>query len=205
MSKHSDANYDTFGMYRLAYSVANNNWSLQDNALSIESWVEPYYYSSNLDLLKSIDFNDVDIITIAYGTNDFSASCKLDNPSDLYDLTSYAGALRYSVKTISEAYPHIKIVICSQIYRFWMDSNGEFLYDSDSRIINNVKLIDFVEKTEAVSNEFSLLFIDNYYGSGINKDNRMLYFPSDDGTHPNVNGRKKVAYNMAEKLLKQFG
>lgn len=205
MSKHPTETYDAFCMYNLADSVANNDWTLQDTALNYEGWTAPKLYDQTLKRLKSIDFSEVDIITIAYGTNDFTSKKVLDNLNNAYDTTTFAGALRYSIDTISAAYPHIEIVICTPIYRFWMDEDGNFLYDSDTYELNGQKLTNFVQQTKDVASEYSLFLIDNYNGTGIVKDNRTDYFPKTSGVHPNAAGRKKIAENIAKELYKQFG
>lgn len=153
-----------------------------------------------MTLIKSIDWSNVDIITIAYGTNDFTASINLDSESNKYDTLTFAGALRHSIETILDAYPHIKIFICGQTYRFWMNE-GVFVDDSDTRMINNMKLTDFVTKTKDVAKQYHLKFIDNYYDLGINKFNRKHWFPSNDGTHHNRLGATLIAQHMANEMF----
>ena len=52
-------------MYRLAYSIVNKDWSLQDKAVNNPEWADkPEYFDEALSLLKSIDFSKVDIVTI---------------------------------------------------------------------------------------------------------------------------------------------
>ena len=41
-------------------------------------------------------------------------------------------------------YPNLKIFICSQTYRFFLDNDGNYIDDSDTKTnTNNVKLTDF--------------------------------------------------------------
>lgn len=194
MSSHSMSEYDAFGMLNLANAITTNVWDLQDNAILSDS--EPAYFANSLELLKSIDFNSVDIVTIAYGTNDFTSAKSLATVED---------ALRNSIETIKNKYPNIDIVICSPTYRFWMDNNGNFLYDSNTREIGGAKLTEYIQLYKDIASEYGLCFIDNYNGSGICYDNRTECFPSTDGTHPNETGRQMIAENMAKELYKQFG
>ena len=189
MAEHPSTQYDAFSMYRLADSIANKDWTIQDDAIASMSNVN---YTEKLATLKSIDFSKVDIITIAYGTNDFSGSTSQ---------TEFKEALRHSIETISNAYPNIKIVLCTPIYRFWMDENGEFLEDSDTYVKSNYKLTDFVQWIKGVGSEYNLYVIDNYNDSGINSTNREVLY---DGTHPNEIGIKMIAENMTKKLYEKF-
>lgn len=200
MSAHN-TNWDAFSMYRLAEAIATGDFSVQD-AVDVSSVSEmPSYFIETRNLLKSIKWNDVDIITIAYGTNDFTASVDIDSETNIYDTTTFAGALRYSIEKLLGTYPHLKIFVCGQTYRFWMDSSNVFTDDSDTRTnTNGVKLTDFVQKTKDVSNGYHLKFIDNYFDLGINKFNRSHWFPATDGTHHNKLGGKLIAEHMANEL-----
>ena len=192
--------FDAFSMYRLANSIANNDWTLQDTAVSTTGWGMPTYFPEVLNLLKSIDFSKVDIITIAYGTNDFMSGKVLDNAENNKDTTKFAGALRYSIETLLNAYPHLKIFVCTPIYRFWIDDSGNFSEDSDTKVDGGQKLTDYVTKVKEVAEEYHIPYIDNY-NIGMNKYNRSLYFSATDGTHPLPKGGNLIATHIAKKLF----
>ena len=200
MSCHLE-NWDAFSMYRIATAITERDFSYQDS-IDVDS-VEgmPEYFKEARELLKKIDFNKVDIITIAYGTNDYTSGRILTNHDDKKDVKSFTGALRFSIEKITECYPHIKIFLCTPTYRFWMDENGEFIEDSDTKICGASTLIDFVRATQNVANEYHLKCINNYFELGINKFNRKYYFPNNDGTHHNINGAKLIAEHMASELF----
>ena len=200
MSSHSSTQFDAFSMYQLANSIANNDWTLQDTAVSQMGWGMPKYFPEALTLLKSIDFSKVDIITIAYGTNDFASAIGLDNAENNKDTKKFAGALRYSIETLLNAYPHLKIFVCTPIYLFWLDDSGNFLEDSDTKVYYGQKLTDYVAKVKEVAEEYHIPYIDNY-NIGMNKYNRSLYFPATDGTHPLPKGGNLMAAHIAKKLF----
>lgn len=199
MAVHSDSKYDAFSMYRLAYAIANNDWSLQQTAIS-SSWSgKPWYFNGHYWLLKNIDFSKVDIITIAFGTNDITSGILLDNPNNPYDTTKYKGALRYSIETLLTAFPNLRIFVCTPTYRFWMNGQGEFEEDSNTKQFDGGTMIDFVNACEDVSKEYNIPCINNYY-IGMGKYSRSYYFPADDGVHPNINGRKIIADHISNEL-----
>ena len=209
MGKHAHEAWTPFSMYSLANAVTTGDFSLQEKAIRGEIIEDgaptlPDYFPNRLSTLKSIDFNQVDIITIAYGTNDFTANNRKIYKDDKYDLETYAGALRRSIETITEAYPHISIFVCTPTYRFWSDkTNGyEFLYDSDTHVnLRHNTLLDYVQAAKDISAEYNLTCIDNYYDLGINKDTRHLYFSLRDGTHPLPAGRLLIAKNIVRYLF----
>jgi lysophospholipase L1-like esterase len=201
MSSYPDLHWDAFSMYRLAYSVVNNDFSIQDDALLYED--RPSYAEEPMALLKAIDFDTVDYITIAYGTNDFSASKVIDNLGDPYDVSTFKGAARYSLKLLSETFKNAKIALISPAWRFWMDELDVYTEDSDTRLVNGVLLSAFVTATREVAEEFHCIFIDNYE-IGINQYNRSNYFPANDGTHHSELGRRRIASNIESKLISAF-
>lgn len=203
MGAHSNANYDAFSMYRLAYAIANNDWSLQ-NAV-IGNTALPNYFSARLAALKEIDFNTVDVITIAYGTNDFVDGLQ---PGEFVETGSnqfnyFTTALKYSIETIQNAFPSVKIFVITPIWRCWVE-NGKVVDDGNTKEVEswvspggNTKLIDFVTACYEGAKENQIPVIDNY-NIGINKFNHSYYLS--DTTHPNENGRKLIAKNLAKYL-----
>jgi lysophospholipase L1-like esterase len=104
------------------------------------------------------------------------------------------------VETLLNAYPHLKIFVCSQTYRFWVDSSNVFIDDSDTHVYGGAKLTDFVAKTKEVAKEYHLPYIDNY-DIGMNKYNRSYYFSATDGTHPLTTGCHLIAQHIAKELF----
>lgn len=202
MSNHWSSAHNPFSMCNLADAIVTGDWTAQDASVAITGdGAVPSYFATALNILKELDFSKVDIITIAYGTNDFTSGDALDNAEDSLSKDTYAGALRYSIETLLTAYPNLKIFLCSQTYRFWMDESNVFTADSDTKVMNGKKLTDFVAKTEEIAREYHLPYIDNYYGLGFNKFNRSAYFSETDGTHPLPAGCKRIAENVAKKLF----
>lgn len=206
MSEHSLKHFDRFGMYRIADAVTSGDFTLQDESFSYPVVGEalPDYFTEGLATLKSIDFSKVDIATIAYGTNDFTASRPLEG-ADRYDITSFGGALRYSIEKLSKAFPNMKLVICSQTYRFWR-KDGVVTDDSNTRYCGENKLTDFVKKTKEIADEYGLDYINNYDGEVvINEANRNVCFSETDGTHPILPGIKIIAENISNFLIEKYG
>jgi lysophospholipase L1-like esterase len=196
MSYHPQTNFDAFSMTKLSDAITTRNFTLQDNALTdTTGGGVPDYFADGLATLKSVDFTKVDIVTIAYGTNDWNGVALDDGTT-----RSVAGALRYSVETILATYPHIKIFVCCPTYRFWMDASGNFVEDSDTKPGGwGYTIPQLCDKEREVAEELHLPFIDNY-NIGINKFNRSHYFPAADGTHQNINGRRLIAEHIANEL-----
>ena len=197
--------YDPFSMYNLANAIVSGDWTAQENSVSNYNAL-PTYFSEHLETIKQIKWENIDIITIAFGTNDYTAS----QPIDLKDGTFeneyeyFKGALHYSVNKILTKYPHIKIVVVTPTYR-WFLSNGSYSHDCDDDMAKNTIgyfLKDYVNACKEVCNQYHIHCIDNFNGIGMNKYNRLHYFESDDGTHPKITGRVALAENMSSELLR---
>jgi len=206
MSTHpSTALYDNFSMYRLADAIATGDFTLQDAAI-LNTAEEASHI--RLDTLKSIDFNTIDYITIAYGTNDWSGGTgvrpPIDNPENLYDITTFNGAARYSVKRIHETYPHLKIMFITPFYQWdittGLDSEGGWRPTYNP----NYSKLDYINALIKVGNEEKIPVIDMYRTLGINKYNREFYIPSTDGTHPNEKGMALIADRAVGELVRHF-
>ena len=204
---HYSQYYDPFTLHAIADSINTGSWTVQDNGITAGGSVIPDYFAEAVALLKSIDFSKVDMITIAYGTNDWNFGTNpIDNSNNSKDINSYAGAIRYSIEKILTAYPHIKIFLCTPIYRVMLnDSTHAIEGDSDTAVnVNGKKLTDFIEKLKQVSLEYHLTYIDNYYGLGMNRTNWLYYFKNTDGTHPIITGIHLIAEHMAQVLVGDY-
>jgi lysophospholipase L1-like esterase len=207
MGHHYDY-WDAFSMYRLADAVATGNFTLQDQAL-VDGLAEsvpiqdrlPSYFPTHVTTLKGIDFNTVDYVTIAYGTNDWFGGNTLEpNPVEGdYDSWSFKGALRYSIEKLITAYPHLKIMVLTPIYRTIDATNN-----SDNYLQGGQYLYEFVQGAIDIAKEYHVPALDNYYDLGFNKINRNYYFPVDDGIHPNPLGRKRIGEKVASALVSRF-
>ena len=194
--------WDAFSMYRIAYAITSRDFSYQEASFDFDDGGSkfPSYFRNHFETLKSIDFNEVDIITISYGANDFTASRGEEETED-YTM-SFQGSLRYSIESILTAYPHINIYLCTPTWRTWLNDEYEVISDSDTkRNDKGGKRTDYVQYVKDVGAEYNLPVIDNYYELGFNHFTRSVYFPKTDGAHPNERGRYLYAKHLAENIF----
>ena len=195
MAVHPTSGYGAFSMWALAKAIAEKNWTDQDAQASSGS----SYFPEQLALLKSIDFNSVDIAVIHYGTNDFASGngIQIDNASDYDDYNTFIGAFRYSVEKLLGAYPKLRVFVSLPVYRFWTDNGTEYAETYTNK--NGVTLPEFVEALRNAAAEYNLPVIDGYYGLGINKANAATFLS--DGTHHNVVGRERFGRYIGQNLI----
>ena len=203
MSNRSGTTWNAFSMCNLADAVADQDFTMQDTAVADTSWSDkPNYFDTHLATLKSIDFDEIDIVTIAYGTNDYTAGDLLDNENNKKDVSTFAGALRYSIETLLTAYPHLKIVIGSPLFRLWLN-DGVVQYTSDTRTYaGGYNLQQMTDKVKDIGKEYHCQVIDAYNDFGVNQFNWERIFDSNDTTHPNETGRALLGRLYGIELLK---
>lgn len=204
MATHSNY-WDAFSMHSLADSIASDDWNTQEQALFSGVQTLPSYFAETIDCLKNIDWNEIDYITIGYGTNDYSGNVFLHGTEHSFtnEWDSFKGALRYSVRKIQNAYPNIQIVIITPMWRYFIN-NDVYAYSSDDPVSANTRgylLPEYVSACFEISEEFGIPCIDTYDTLKIDETNYYHYFNEWDGTHPNVTGRQLRANTISNALL----
>lgn len=190
-------------MARLAQAIANKDWKSQEMAMSYAVSYEENnrqafdYFEERMNELVSVDFEDTKVLIIEHGTNDYNAGRKLDNPEDLYDITTFGGALRSSLKLLQETYPQMQIVILSPLYCQFPEYDNMPGYSMD---FGQGVLDDYVELEQKIAKEFNVPFIDAYHNSGIWENNADEYLL--DGLHLTKEGAILFSEYLANELQK---
>lgn len=108
--------------------------------------------------------------------------------------------LKYSIKTIKEKYPKIKILVTTPIYRSFLDSSNKVMTNSDVADFGGGTLEDYSKAYIKACEELKVPCLDLYHLSQLNGQSRGYFYPEDDGTHPNEKGREVLADLIGSKL-----
>jgi lysophospholipase L1-like esterase len=203
MSAHNDVSYKEMGMYRLADYIATGNYTgLIDAANELYTRLG----DDNRAIaarLAAIDFNKVDYITIFYGTNDWA-----NKPGSLGTVaektpngSTFLGSANYVVDRLQTAYPHLKIMFLSPIYRTRLAS-GDNKNTDDYTNSSGEYMYQYVEGLQAVAKKNHVLCVDLYNESGINKYTAGLYLT--DGVHLTDTGATLIASKVSAKMKANF-
>lgn len=173
-----------WSMVKLADAIAYNDWKSPIGTMQYADFYGKvnaqslYYFEDRMKELSAIDFSKVELLVIEHGTNDYNCGIKLDNPEDLYDITTFGGAIRHSLKVLKEAYPDLQIVIMSPVYcEFGMDGEKK-CYSWDW---GYGTLEDYIQLEKEIAAEYGVLYLDAYTGSGICEENAKICLA--DGLH----------------------
>lgn len=198
MSIYQDL-YVGMSMYNLANSIASGNWTLQQETIDQFSKTE---WQAKKDLLASTNWNNVDGITIFFGTNDYGNGAYVNNEEGATESKSVGLSLGHILDTILTAYPHLQILVVTPMWRAYSNVS-ESTQDSDvSPNTRGAYLIDYVDAEIEVAEKHHIPVIDMYRISQFSaKTNTLLL---SDGTHPTELGRQRLGNLIGEKLIEMF-
>lgn len=150
-----------------------------------------------VDVLKNqVDYNSLDVICIMYDASDYTMQRSVENPLDPKERCSYAGALRYSVSLLQQAYPYVRIIVMSPYYCIGTYADGTN-YDPGIVDMGNGDLTTYLLKEIEAAADVSVSILDNFYGS-INQDNYKEYLDSEGYYYLNDTGKALLATRFAE-------
>ncbi len=149
--------------------------------------------------VKSISFNDVDVITVMYDASDYLAGHPMYSDDDYTDITQFTGNLEAGIQLLQETYPHIRIIVLSPAYAYSDkidEETGKYISSDIMRYGHDV-LSTYVIKqcTSCIRNRVT--FVDNLYGT-VTAENADRYLS--DYLHLNADGRKKIAERFVYAL-----
>lgn len=189
---------NTFSLPRLVDSIISGDWSLQDIVYNTQGYEQ---HAQQLDKLKNIDFSTVDFVSISLGTNDLASNTPFEIENDPLNPNSVNGAFRYSISRMLQAYPQLKFIITTPIYRFsGSPSTGED-YMNHGRGIQ-----DFVDDYIELGKEIRVPVINLFNNISVNKYNKDYYWGTNggDGLHPNNNMKELMGNTIAGWLNTYF-
>jgi lysophospholipase L1-like esterase len=148
---------------------------------------------------KEQKMDDVDVITIFAGTNDF----RIDTPigslgmvgDQILDTSTFYGAYRSLIEDILTRKPTVKIYLWTPLQR---DNAG---YDVNFSNQAGHRLIDYVNAVKEIGQMYAIPVLDLYSLSGITKLNLHIY--TYDGLHPLDNGFEKIA-DLAKGFMEMY-
>lgn len=148
------------------------------------------------DTLNSIDFNEIDIITIMYDGSDYLAGHGMYNDQNFTDIVTFTGNLAAGISLIQDSYPNIRFIVMSPTYAYGLDEDGNYV-SSDVQLYGQHFLSTYVIKQSEACSIMSVTFVDHLYGT-VTEANASEYLT--DHVHLNVSGRKAVADRFLNAL-----
>lgn len=153
-------------------------------------------YAQTVEVMKTVDMDQVDVILIMYDSTDYNQGTPSDNPDNPYDVTAFTGGLRTALDNIKTTWPHIRVIVLSPTYAQYQDEDGR-LHNGTLTDLGNGTLNHYLVKESEAVLDCGVSFIDNYFGT-INESNYEKYMT--DHMHYNDAGREKIADRVADVI-----
>ena len=182
-----------------------NKWNLTNKGIGGTGWL---HKGNNNDLnnafeeADTIDFTAYDVVTLAYGINDWKGNKTIGSLSD--DITTPStviAAMKKTIETIIASNPTIKIFIITPLncvgynYAYGTEeSNWALSYE----FANSGTLETFVQDMISVCNYYGIQYIDQTHYSVVNRKNLLACLP--DGVHPSEDTHTALAHELAGKI-----
>ncbi len=191
--KAGDASH-LFSMVELSDALLKRDFSLQMMATKkgIDDYPQEWY--GVVESLSTLDWESVKYVFIEQGVNDYFLGKPTDDANDKYNRSTFAGALRTSIENVQKALPEAEIVILTPIYH-WAGGADE---DCTERDPGGGTLLAYIDKEKEVAAEYGLICVDNFHGSGINRDNYKQYLY--DGLHTLEEANALIAQNIINNV-----
>lgn len=183
---------DVFSLYWITQCITLGDFTLlEDNA---RSWDGDSGVGDMVEMLKNLDMDTVDVITIMYDYSDYKDGRLLAGPYDETMAATCCGCLLQSVRLLQQTYPHIQIIVSSPYFACVEDEDGQLQPGS---IYNNGQgtLADYMIAYKNIAVISRVSFIDNYFGT-ITEDNYESCL-EDDKQSLNTKGRNAIAERIA--------
>lgn len=149
------------------------------------------------DHIDTIDFSSADIVTIAFGINDWKGSNTFGSFND--DITTggtvYSN-MRYVIEKILTDNPECKVFIITPINASkYGNQSGNW---SLSHTINGKTLEDMFQLEKTVADYYGIELIDMTHQSTFNRLNCPVLMV--DGVHPTLKGHQLMGAELAQKI-----
>ena len=177
-------------------------WTLKNEAVGGSGFVHKATVLDKLsgrDHIDGIDFSDAELVTIAFGINDWKGNQKLGTmEDDLATGGTICSNMRYIIEKILKDSPDVEIVVIAPMNscRYGLADKG---WSLGYKFSKSKTLQDVYDIMKEVCDYYKLPMIDLTHNEEINSD-IVNWFP--DGVHPSREKHERLAEILEEELKK---
>lgn len=194
-----DAYYwDGLSFAQLAKAVAVQDFGGQQT-IRTKNYVT-MNFGDIVDELDGLDFSSVEILVVSYGMNDYTTGSPICDPENTENVNTMVGAMRTGIRFLRQSYPTLRIVFVSPTYCWLLDSVSGAIDDCEHRDFGGGYLEEYVEAQRSVAQECGVEFLDLYHDYYPHEKPQDWWLYTEDGIHPNEDGRQKIAETLADYL-----
>ena len=185
---------DGLSLAALSKAISYDDFGRQQTIMVRESATE--HFPAVIDELEQIDFEKLEYLIIEYGTNDYFAGVRVENQENPYDETTFAGALLSSVEILRKSFPELQIILISPTYNWYLNT----VENCENKDFGGGYMPEYVNAVSQIAAQYDVGYVDVYTDFYPQKahDEALIY--TEDGVHPNEDGRKKIAEAICDYI-----
>lgn len=199
-----DSPRDAFCFFWISDSIQTGKWDLQEKALeTLPEDCDREHYAEVLELLKSIDYDQIDLLLIYYDGHDYLAHHPGHNPFNMFDISSMEGSFTGSYERYPINYPYMQHMFITPTFCYATKEDGT-RQGCDIADMGFGNLPTCLTPLQVQTQNYSVSYLDNFYGININEQTADQYL-LEDGITPNNTGREMIANRISEFINVRLG
>ncbi|MBQ7920127.1 MAG: SGNH/GDSL hydrolase family protein [Lachnospiraceae bacterium] len=185
---------DGLSLGALTRAIAYEDFGRQQTITIREASTE--HFPAVIDEMEQIDFEGLKYLLIEYGTNDYFAGVPIENPENPYDEFTFAGTLRQSLEILRKSLPDLQIILISPTYNWYLNT----VENCENKDFGGGYMSGYVNAVAEIAEEYGVGYVDVYTDFYPEKAHEKALIYTEDGIHPNEDGRKKIARAIIEYI-----
>ncbi len=190
----SEANKRLLGMVALTDAAIHKDFGVQQSIYLKENILS--YQPAVIEVLDGIDFEQVETLVFNHGINDAHGKVPLENTENPYDEFTFGGALRSVLENLQREYPDLRIIYVTPPFTWYpatMESCETLQYGEYS-------VEEYVNLALQICAAYNVETVDIYHELYTEHSIEAYELYTEDGLHPNENGRRLIAEAISECL-----
>lgn len=188
---------DCLSMHAFSQSIVTGDFGVQQTVRSRESATE--YFEQTINELECIDFEQVEILFIGHGLNDYHGGMPIYEEDETGNPYTFTGALRSTLETLQGKYPDMRIILLTPTYTWYIYQDIPELTCEEYNLGGGV-LEDYVDAEIALARSMGIEVIDLYHDFYPHESWSDWQIYTRDGVHPNEEGNKVIAEKIYQYL-----
>lgn len=196
MDNLEESALDAFGFFWVSNSIQFKEWTMQEEAMQyLPEHIDKEAYAETIELAKTIDYDDIDLLLIYYDGHDYLATNPINNPEDIFDVTTMEGSFTGCFERYPRNYPNMQCMLIAPTFCYATLEDGT-REGCDIADLGHGNLPTCLTTLLTQAQNYSVSYLDNYYGININAETADQYL-LEDGITPNEEGRRMIAERIS--------
>lgn len=185
-------NFKYFDAENLIPALCSQSWTDQDAAAAALSETYPWV-ATRLEALKAVDMSTINLITMNWGTNDYT------NGKTIEQITA---AYNDVIDLLQATFPGIRLLIITPVWRYFDHKTDN--KNGDNYVFNVSTLKQISAAIYANAQDKRIETIQMYQNMPLSYNTADTYFDAGDGTHLNSIGNKVYAHILNGKIQSMY-